>query len=187
MNTRSLHGIAPSLLAALLLTTACADQTVVAPDRVTRTNTTRIEDPPNCGDVHAPENTRLAFTYYAEGVQIYRWNGTSWVFVAPEATLYADAGGHGVVGTHYAGPTWEHNSGSKVVGSVLARCTPDVTAIPWLVLVATPLDGPGTFDHVTFIERANTTGGIAPSAAGSVVGEEARVPYTAVYLFYRDH
>ena len=30
---------------------------------------------------------------YAEGVQIYRWNGTSSIFVAPEAELFADAGG----------------------------------------------------------------------------------------------
>ena len=74
---------------------------------------------------------RVAFHVYALGVQIYRWNGASWVFVAPAARLFADAEYHGQVGTHYAGPTWESNSGGKVVASRLEGCTPDPTAIPW--------------------------------------------------------
>ena len=35
------------------------------------------------------------------------------------------------------------------------------------------------------IQRVNTVGGVAPSTAGSVVGEIAEVPYTAEYFFYR--
>src|SRR5690349_21811665 len=46
---------------------------------------------------------KVAFHTYAAGVQIYRWNGASWTFVAPEAVLAADAGGEGIVGIHYAG------------------------------------------------------------------------------------
>jgi hypothetical protein len=46
-------------------------------------------------------------------------------------------------------------------------------------------DGPGFFHRVTYIQRVNTVGGIAPSTAGRDVGEEARVPYTSEYLFYR--
>ena len=38
---------------------------------------------------------RVAFHVYALGVQIYRWNGFSWVFVAPAARLFADAEYHG--------------------------------------------------------------------------------------------
>jgi len=38
---------------------------------------------------------------------------------------------------------------------------------------------------VTFIQRVNTVGGNAPAAAGTFVGEETRVPYSAEYLFYR--
>jgi hypothetical protein len=44
--------------------------------------------------------------------------------------------------------------------------------------------GPGVFMGVTFIQRLNTAGGIAPSRDGTL-GEEARVPYTTEYLFYR--
>ena len=59
---------------------------------------------------------RVAFHVYTLGVQIYRWNGASWVFVAPAARLSTDAEYHGEVGNHYAGPTWESNSGGKVIG-----------------------------------------------------------------------
>ena len=70
---------------------------------------------------------KVAFHVYAEGVQIYRWDGAGWVFAGPEAVLWADAGGHGVVGTHYAGPTWESLSGSTVRGTVVYRCRPSPT------------------------------------------------------------
>ena len=125
------------------------------------------------------------FHVYATGVQIYRWSGTSWTFVAPEATLSADAGGNSTIGIHYAGPTWKSVSGSKVVGSVSQRCTPDATAIPWLSLNVVSSEGPGIFHRVTFIQRVNTVGGLAPSSPGSFTGEEVRVPYTAEYFFYR--
>jgi hypothetical protein len=72
-----------------------------------------------------------------------------------------------------------------VVGRVLERCTPDPTAIQWLKLEAVYTQGPGVFDGVTFVQRVNTVGGLAPSSAGAVVGEIARVPYTTEYYFYR--
>jgi hypothetical protein len=137
-----------------------------------------------CEKLQAPAGSTLAFRAYADGVQIYRWNGTSWVFVAPSALLFADAGGNGKVGSHYAGPTWESVSGSKVVGAVLERCTPDATAIQWLSLRGSAT-GAGIFHRVTFIQRVNTVGGTAPTTAGTVVGELANVHYTAEYFFYR--
>jgi hypothetical protein len=127
---------------------------------------------------------KVAFATYAEGVQIYRWSGTAWDFVGPEAVLYADDGGNGVVGIHYAGPTWESPSGSKVVGTVKERATVDADAIPWLKLSGVS-SGSGIFAGVTFIQRVNTVGGKAPSEAGEFVGQEARVPYAADYYFYR--
>lgn len=138
-----------------------------------------------CDNLQPPSGSKLVAHYYATGVQIYRWSGTAWTFVAPEAVLSADAGGRSKVGTHYAGPTWESVSGSKVVGTVAQRCTPDATAIPWLSLTATSSEGPGIFRRVEFIQRLNTVGGLAPSAPAASVGEEARVPYTAEYFFYR--
>ena len=138
-----------------------------------------------CTDLRAPAGSKLVSRVYATGVQIYRWSGTSWTFLAPQATLSADAGGNSTVGTHYAGPTWESVSGSKVVGAVAQRCTPVASAIPWLSLNAVSSEGPGIFHRVTFIQRVNTSGGLAPSAPGSFAGEEVRVPYAAEYYFYR--
>ena len=131
-----------------------------------------------------PVGSTVAFHAFATGVQIYRWSGTSWAFVAPAADLFADAGKHGLIGTHFGGPTWQTVSGSRVVGTVSGRCTPNPAAIPWLVLDAVA-DGPGVFQGTKFIQRLNTVGGNAPTAPGSTVGEEARVPYTADYYFYR--
>ena len=125
----------------------------------------------------------LVLHAYGVRVQIYRWNGTSWGFVAPSATLYADAGNQGVVATHFGGPTWQSNSGGTVVGTVVNRCPADPASIPWVSLTGVA-DGPGIFEKVTFIQRLNTVGGNAPSTPGSL-DEIVKVPYTADYLFYK--
>ena len=142
---------------------------------------------PLCDSIRIDAGNEVAFHAYALGVQVYRWSGSAWVFVEPVANLYADKGYRGQVGTHYAGPTWESNSGSKVVGRrvVGTGCTPDSGAIPWLKLETVSTDGPGIFNGVTFVQRVKTTGGNAPAAPGTTVGEEARVSYTAEYFFYR--
>ena len=133
--------------------------------------------------IEAPEGHKVAFATYAEGVQIYRWNGTGWSFVGPEAVLYDQEGE--VVGIHYGGPTWESNSGSKVKAALVAAAPVDPDAIPWLLLGAVSSEGPGIFNGVTYIQRVYTEGGLAPSEPGDFVGEEARVPYAAEYYFYR--
>jgi hypothetical protein len=143
------------------------------------------ELPPVCGNLQVPAGNKMHFRVYAVGVQIYRWNGASWDFVAPVANLYADEDFHGKVGFHYAGPTWESNSGSRVVGRRLAGCSPDASAIPWLLLETVSSEGPGIFKRTTFIQRVNTAGGLAPATPGAFVGAQARVPYTTEYYFYR--
>jgi len=147
----------------------------------------RAPDLSHCQNLQVPARHKVALHAYAEGVQIYRWNGASWVFLRPEAVLYASAEANGVIGAHYVGPTWESNSGSYVVGTVLERCTMDLDAIPWLLLGAIDSDGPGILDGVTYIQRVNTVGGLAPSDPGELIGDVARVQYTADYYFYRQH
>jgi len=141
---------------------------------------------PLCDRLRVPEGNKLHSQVYADGVQVYRWDGLSWVFVEPIATLFANAGYDGRVGKHYVGPTWESNSGSKVVGARLYGCSPDTTAIPWLLLEAVSTSGPGIYSSVTYIQRANTTGGLAPAGPGSFLGETVQIPYTAEYYFYRE-
>ncbi|MEJ7713519.1 MAG: DUF3455 domain-containing protein [Pyrinomonadaceae bacterium] len=140
---------------------------------------------PVCDSIEVPPENKVASHVYALGVQVYRWNGTSWGFVEPVATLFADANYHRKVGIHYAGPTWESNRGSKVVATRLEGCSPDPTAIPWLLLQTVSTDGPGIFSPATYIQRVNTKGGLAPTAPGSSIGAVAEVPYTAEYYFYR--
>jgi hypothetical protein len=140
---------------------------------------------PVCDNLHAPAGTRVSFHVYASGVQIYRWNGSNWAFMGPEAALFADRGFHGQVGIHYGGPTWEANDGSQVVAARQADCSPYPGAIPWLLLSATWISDHGLFSRVTHIQRVNTIGGTAPALPGTFVGEEARVPYTAEYYFHR--
>jgi hypothetical protein len=201
MNTTALHWLKHSLIVAgVALLAACAGESPLGVNQpsVSRqtphgtalaTTTVSPSDQPapelgTCQDLNVD---RSAFLYhvYADGVQIYRWTGTAWTFVAPSAVLSADADGVTTVGIHYAGPTWESVSGSKVVAAVQKRCTPNANAIQWLLLGAVSTQGPGIFDQVGLIQRVNTVGGVAPSAPGSFVGEEARVPYTAEYYFYR--
>ena len=157
------------------LPTARADDHKEAPDLPS----------PLCDQIAVPAGNKVAFRVYAVGVQVYRWNGTSWAFVEPVATLFADAEYHRKVGTHYAGPTWESNGGGKVVASRLAGCSPDPTAIPWLLLQMVSTDGPGGFNSVTYIQRVSTKGGLAPTAPGVSVGAVAEVPYSTEYYFYR--
>ena len=139
-----------------------------------------------------PAGNKVSYMAYATGFQIYTCTETSpgvfaWVFTAPEADLYANSAFNGgSVGSHFAGPTWESNSGSNVVGTKLQGVTVNATAIPWLLLGAVSSHGPGIFDGTTFIQRVNTTGGLAPTsgANAATVGQQARVTYTAEYFFY---
>src|SRR5829696_7182199 len=43
---------------------------------------------PVCDTVNVPEGHRVSSQVYALGVQIYRWTGTNWAFVGPEAVLF---------------------------------------------------------------------------------------------------
>ena len=139
-----------------------------------------------------PPGNHLAFTAFGDGVQIYQSvfdtnspTGFSWVFVAPCATLFTDATETEHLGIHYAGPTWEADDGSTVMGSVLVRCpSPNPDSIPLLLLQAVAHTGDGLMSAVTYIQRLDTVGGIAPSQLTTEEGQEAEVPYTATYAFH---
>lgn len=183
------------LLAALLFPAAiaaCDAGSAVRPDAARTTAGARALVAPlrdvtlgSCSNLAVSLPERVSAHLYAIGTQNYMWTGSAWLFVGPEADLFADAGGHGKVGIHYAGPTWLSNSGSGVVGIVADRCTPDANAIPWLLLSAVSSRGPGLFEGTTHIQRVNTVGGLMPSTPGTTYGEKVKVPYTAEYVFYR--
>jgi hypothetical protein len=165
------------LLAALVLAVAA----ILSLSRSTAVGSGANSDPYE--DVQVPAGYKQVFAAYAEGVQIYRWDGSKWDFVGPQAVLFDEEGE--VVAIHYGGPTWESASGSWVKCAVSKRSTPDPDAIDWLLLEATASDGPGIFHRVSHIQRLDTVGGLAPAQPGEAMGEEARVPYAAEYVFYR--
>jgi hypothetical protein len=186
-NSTTMHAFRLRFVDMTLVVLALLLLTLVATAGANPGNDNRAPDLGSCQNLHVLARNKVAFHVYAEGVQMYRWDGTSWIFFAPEAVLFADAGDEGAVGIHYAGPTWQSVSGSKVAGTVLERCTPDPDTIAWLLLGTVFNEGPGIFHRVTFIQRVNTVGGNAPTFPGNFQGQVTRVPYTAEYFFYRAH
>jgi hypothetical protein len=189
MKKPALHWLGRSLAAVMVaaLLTGCADEAPVGLNQkvvAIAAAEAVVPDLGICADLKPPAGSTVVYHVYARGVQIYRWNGTSWAPVGPSAQLFADPNERGLVGIHYGGPTWETLSGSKVVGEVAERCTYDPSAVQWLLLTAKSAEGPGVFRQVKYIQRLNTVGGIAPSSPGTV-GQEVQIPYSTEYFFYR--
>lgn len=136
--------------------------------------------------IAVPVGNKVHFHGFGVGFQIYTWNGSNWGAAVPDALLFDEDGN--IVAVHSAGPSWESNSGSRVVGALPPlSAIVDTNSIPWLRL--TPVEGsaqgPGIFADTTYIQRVHTAGGKAPSANGTFVGQVAKMPYTADYYFFR--
>jgi hypothetical protein len=138
-----------------------------------------------------PTGNKEIFRAYGVGVQIYHSAPSAtdptkfvWKFFAPEATLF-NGGGKAMI-HHFGGPSWQSlQDGSLVVGALFDSApSPDPTAIAWLLLTGASHTGHGMLSEVTFIQRINTTGGLAPATLPTQLGQEARVPYTATYVFF---
>jgi hypothetical protein len=134
-----------------------------------------------------PAGTSLIGAYAAKGVQIYACSlhGTTnaWSLKAPEAQLF-DAKGV-LFAKHYAGPTWEANDGSKIVGRLMETVPGPVAGdIPWLLLSATST-GQGVFAGARFVQRIKTAGGVGTTGKCSTPGAERRVSYSAEYAFFK--
>ena len=110
--------------------------------------------------------------------------GYEWVFVGPVATLYG--GDRKTVGKYYAGPTWESSDGSKITGKQVAVAPAGAGSIPLQLVKTDPATGAGAMTGVTYIQRINTKGGVAPSTTcdGAAKGRRQQVDYRADYVFY---
>jgi hypothetical protein len=127
----------------------------------------------------------------------------------PQATLFNLKGKQAEIATHYfsANPaqngtvraTWQDSKDTSLVwGEVKpgnASSDPNFVAqgaIPWLLVTqvgtqAGPTGG-DMLTETTYIQRINTTGGVAPTvgcAAPTDIGTSAFVRYTADYIFFR--
>ena len=144
--------------------------------------------------IAVPTDVRLAEHDRASGMQIYNCaasagaGGTptyAWTFKAPDALL-VDMN-FTPVALHGAGPSWTSTDGSVVVAPEIARVdAPRADAIPWLLLKELSTSGLGVFSDVAFVQRINTSGGVAPTTGcdASTVDTLVRVPYSADYYFY---
>lgn len=138
-------------------------------------------------DVIAAKGESPVLTVHAEGAQVYDCKAgdsgkLAWQFREPVATLMQDGK---TVGRHYAGPTWEHADGSRVVGKPIARAN-GATAqdIPWLKLEAVEARGAGALAGVTAIQRINTKGGQFEGSCDRA-GATFAAPYAADYVFLK--
>jgi len=158
-------------------------------------------------NLQVPEGSYVFLKGHAIGTQNYiclpSGNGFGWTFFGPQATLFNEANEQSI--THFLSPnpsdgtaraTWQHSHDTSTVWASAQASSTDPQyvapgAIPWLLLkVVGSQDGP-TGGHklteTTFIQRLNTSGGVAPTGCESLtdVGKQAFVPYTADYFFYK--
>jgi hypothetical protein len=144
-------------------------------------------------------NARLVLHASAAGSQNYTCAAApsdggaasyAWSFSGPEAAL-SDCHG-AVLGRHFAsdaGPTapeWQTPDGAYVIGHKTAAFAPGGGAVPWLLLGVDGHGGAGPVTEARYVQRVNTSGGVAPGSpcgAGNV-GAVEKVPYSADYYFY---
>jgi hypothetical protein len=177
----------------------------------------QVTPPPVPTKLEVPEGNIAFLVGHAIGTQNYvcvpSGSGFAWNLFTPQATLFDDHGRQII--THFFSPnpfenltiraTWQH---SRDTSTVWAAVVPDGSssdpifvapgAVPWLLLKsARPEDEAdsrdlgrsrrGVLTATTYVQRLNTSGGIAPSTGCSLsadVGKKAFVPYTADYFFY---
>ena len=141
---------------------------------------------------YAPESTPF-LTVHAVGVQRYacQANG-AWLFTDPVATLYKQNGGRKTTGSHYLNvatgrPVWQSQDGSLVEAARFASAPggPGNIAALLLQAVTTAPGGDGDrFEKTTWVQRLNTSGGVAPGGA-CTPGATVAVPYETDYVFWK--
>ncbi|KAL4189644.1 hypothetical protein AMTRI_Chr08g208190 [Amborella trichopoda] len=146
--------------------------------------------------IGVPTGFKPLVNYFAEGVQIYAYNGSAWEFMRANAVL-SSGPGQEIVGLHYfldgddghgGRPTWKSLAPkSSVTCKVVANLQDNPNSVSWLLLEATShTDGTRQlFGSVKYVQRVHTSGGLSPiNNQEAKVGDLYASPYTAVYWFY---
>jgi Protein of unknown function (DUF3455) len=136
-------------------------------------------------------------------------SGLAWKFLAPQATVFLTfrwLGGPASqqITTHFLSPnpqeagtpraTWQSSLDTSTVWAKKIAESSDPAyvagdAIPWFLLQAVgtqrgPMGGT-TLARTTYIQRVNTSGGVAPDGGCTEAGAMQFVPYEAEYIFYQ--
>lgn len=132
--------------------------------------------------------SKLELVAHATGLQKYacQADGT-WLFTDPEATLFKTTGAPKEMGSHFLNfatgrPVWMLNDGSSVEAARKAAAGGGAGNIPLLLLQAVVNSG-DRLGEMTYVQRLNTSGGIAP-AGTCTPGDHAAVSYSADYFFW---
>ncbi|HSY39357.1 MAG TPA: DUF3455 domain-containing protein [Polyangia bacterium] len=165
-----------------------------------------LTPPPNLPTAIAvPSGSTLTIHDHGVGAQIYTCTASggaggaggssadagaisySWVLKGPNAILSDET--FAQVGTHGVGPTWTSSDGSMISGTKLAQANSTASGaipIPWLLLKATSTGSAGVFANITYVQRLNTAGGVAPASGcgAATVSTDASVAYSADYYFF---
>jgi hypothetical protein len=158
------------------------------------------------GSIRVPAGNVAFLEGHAVGTQAYICLPSGWTFFGPQATLFNELDEQVI--SHFLSPnpdesgtpraTWQHSQDTSTVWAMATASSSNPSfvesdAIPWLLLqVVGTEDGPTggqKLTPTTFIQRVNTSGGIAPSTGCTLptdVGKKALVPYEADYFFYRE-
>src|SRR5262245_29794595 len=175
-----------SVLAVILLLAACGEDPALGESAAELSIPSGIE---------VPVGNHVVASYRATGYQVYECQADvsgalAWKLRAPIAYLAADDGA--TVAVHFGGidvglpvgPYWQSIlDGSRVHGGN-AVSSPNPGAIPLLRLQGLDHAGAGLLADVTYIQRLDTTGGLAPTTKCRRNQPKAYIPYTAQYVFW---
>jgi hypothetical protein len=171
------------------------------------TQSEELAPPPVPANLQVPAGNTVFLVGHAVGSQNYiclpSATGFNFTLFTPQATLFNNRNKQLI--THYYSPnpfeggtiraTWQARDTSTVWGQA-EYSSSDANfvkpgAIAWLrVKVVGAQEGPSggdTLTETTYIQRLNTSGGLAPAVgcnSAADVGKQAFVPYTADYYFY---
>ena len=138
-------------------------------------------------------DSRLFLVVHADGVQNYtcQVNG-NWLFTDPEATLSKTTRIEKPIGAHFlnfatARPVWQLKDGSSVEAARKVTVPAGTGNIASLLLekaVTTAGSDGDRLTGTTWVQRLNTSGGVAP-AGTCTPGDQEAVSYSADYFFWR--
>lgn len=172
----------------------------------------RVRVPPVPDGIEVPEGNRPFLVGRAFGTQNYIClpsatapAGVAWTLFGPQANLFTDHDRQ--IMTHFISPnpdesgvlraTWQDSDDTSAAWARAVATSSDPAyveagAIPWLKLEVVGTEKGPTHGRrmtvTTFIQRLNTTGGVAPATGCALpadIGARVFVPYTADYFFYK--
>ncbi|MFE9450051.1 DUF3455 domain-containing protein [Streptomyces sp. NPDC006739] len=169
--------------AAAVIGTAAAGQAAERPSALPPAGVGRTTIP---AALRVPDGNKQVAVLQARGVQTYTCANGAWVFLEPAATLWKSHDPqHRAVALHSKGPVWISTTDGSAVNAaaVPGASVPQEHAVPELLLKATATRGNGIFGKVSYVQRLDTKGGLAPTGS-CAQGAQTGVPYSATYRFY---